>query len=253
MNPAKHVKLLRWLAVVALSFFSGSTTASADLDLSESGVAPGATREVAPALAEPIHVIATARKQLVARSAPRPDAPVIATFDKFAQRGIPQVFLLTAGDVNESQDWYEALLPLRPNGTVGFLAAEDVRLTFTPYRIVVDTRSFELTLWKGLDVVDRFTVGLGTGKTPTPIGLFYLTSLLKVPNPNTIYGTYAYGLSGYSEVLTEWEGGGVVGLHGTNDPSSVGRKATHGCLRMHNADIEKLIAILPLGTPIEIR
>ncbi len=247
----KHLKLLRWLAVVAL--LPSSATTASDLDFAEA--APRPVPQVKPALDGPVHVIATSvSKQVVARSSPQPDAPVMASFDKFAQPGVRQVFLLTPdASIDESQDWYKAMLPVRPNGTVGFLAAKDVRLTFTPYRIVVDTRSFELTLWKGLDVVDRFTVGLGTGKTPTPIGLFYLTSLLKVPKPNTIYGTYAYGLSAYSEVLTDWEGGGIVGLHGTNDPSSVGLRASHGCIRMHNADIEKLIGILPLGTPIEIR
>lgn len=168
------------------------------------------------------------------------------------------MFLLTArpGERPETQGpegaWYEALLPVRPNGTVGFLPAEDVALSTTPYRLVVDRAAFSLTLWKGAEVVEKIRIGLGTGATPTPVGRFYLASLVKPSKAGTVYGSFAYGLSGYSEVLTEWRGGGVVGLHGTNDPASVGKRASHGCIRMLNSDIDKLVPQLPLGTPIEI-
>lgn len=68
-----------------------------------------------------------------------------------------------------------------------------------------------------------------------------------------MYGPYAYGLSGFSNVLTEFNGGyGVIGIHGTNDPSSIGRDVNQGCIRMSNTGITTLAAILPLGTPVEI-
>jgi len=61
-------------------------------------------------------------------------------------------------------------------------------------------------------------------------------------------------LSGFSNQLTSFAGGdGVIGIHGTNDPSTIGQTVSHGCIRMHNADIEKLVPVLPLGTPVEIR
>jgi lipoprotein-anchoring transpeptidase ErfK/SrfK len=53
-------------------------------------------------------------------------------------------------------------------------------------------------------------------------------------------------------VLRNWELGGIIGLHGTNDPSSIGRNSSHGCIRMLNEDILRLRKILPLGTPIVI-
>ena len=83
-------------------------------------------------------------------------------------------------------------------------------------------------------------------------GTFYLASLLRPPTPDSVYGTYAYGLSGYSNVIRDWRWGGLIGLHGTNDPSSVGRYTSHGCIRMFNRDIGRLVRILPLGTPITI-
>jgi lipoprotein-anchoring transpeptidase ErfK/SrfK len=77
---------------------------------------------------------------------------------------------------------------------------------------------------------------------------------LKAPNPNTVYGTYAYGLSGFSNRLTSFAGGdAVIGVHGTNNPASIGHTVSSGCIRMLNSDIEKLVPVLPLGTPVEIR
>ena len=82
---------------------------------------------------------------------------------------------------------------------------------------------------------------MGKGQTPTPNGTYYITDLLQPPNPDSVYGTYAYGLSGFSEVLNSFGGGdGQVGIHGTNDPASIGKDVSHGCIRLNNADIEKL-------------
>jgi lipoprotein-anchoring transpeptidase ErfK/SrfK len=78
--------------------------------------------------------------------------------------------------------------------------------------------------------------------------------LLQPPDPNGVYGAFAYGLSGFSNVLTSFAGGeGVVGIHGTNDPSSIGKDVSAGCIRMSNEGIKKLAARLPLGVPVEIK
>jgi lipoprotein-anchoring transpeptidase ErfK/SrfK len=188
-----------------------------------------------------------------ARSAPSPDAAVVATFGMSNEQGAPQVFLLedrVSGA--DGTPWFHALLPVRPNGTRGYIPAADLRLAETPYRLVLDRRARTLTLWDRCDQVRTYPVGLGTKETPTPVGEFYLTSLLQPPSPDSVYGSYAYGLSGYSRVITDWTWGGLVGLHGTNDPSSVGELRSKGCIRMRNNHIEQLVEILPLGTPIEI-
>ncbi|MFN2389106.1 MAG: L,D-transpeptidase [Actinomycetota bacterium] len=194
--------------------------------------------------------------EVVARVAPESDADVIESFGPLNPEGAPQVFLIEdavdAGAPEAEPVWYEALLPVRPNGTTGFLPASALDIKPTPYRIEIDRAAFELTLFEDGVEIERYDVGIGKGKTPTPVGRFYLTSLLRPPDPGSVYGTYAYGLSGYSDTLLDWEGGGVIGLHGTNNPDSVGRPISHGCIRMRNRDIEELVPILPLGTPIEI-
>lgn len=184
---------------------------------------------------------------------PSESARVVAVFDTENVLGAPQVFLLE-DDVfdEEGRRWFRALLPVRPNGTTGYIRADRLELARTPWRLELTRSRFELRLYRNCELVRRFRVGIGTGNTPTPVGRFYLASLLKVPDPNTIYGPYAYGLSGFSETLRDWPFGGIVGLHGTNDPSSIGRRSSHGCIRMRNGDILQLVKILPLGTPIEI-
>ena len=73
------------------------------------------------------------------------------------------------------------------------------------------------------------------------------------PDGNGPYGTHAYGLSGFSETLDSFNGGdGVIGIHGTNDPGSLGTDVSHGCIRVANDVIDEMATFLPLGTPVEI-
>ena len=163
--------------------------------------------------------------------------------------GGPLVFLV---DQNEG-DWLKVLLPVRPNGSKGWIRADDVTLSEHRYRIVISLEQHRLTVFEGGEVIMRRPIGVGTRDTPTPGGTYYIKELLKPPTPNSVYGTYAYGLSGFSNVFRSFNGGeGVIGLHGTNDPSSIGSDVSAGCIRMHNKDIERLVKILPLGTPVTI-
>jgi L,D-transpeptidase catalytic domain len=191
---------------------------------------------------------------VVARVAPRAKGSVVARFGRRNIFRSPQVFLLQQEVVDaDGMHWFKALLPVRPNGTYGYIAAHDVTLSTTNYRLVLSRSTFRLRLFEGCELVKKYRVGIGTGETPTPVGRFYINTLLKPPDPGTIYGTYAYGLSAFSNVLTYWRDGGFIGLHGTNRPASIGRRSSHGCIRMLNRDIEELVEILPLGTPITIR
>jgi lipoprotein-anchoring transpeptidase ErfK/SrfK len=162
---------------------------------------------------------------------------------------VPQVFL-----VQEQQPgWIRVLLPVRPNGTSGWVREKDVRLTPNRFRIVIERGAHRITVYNGDDVMIQEPIAVGTDQTPTPTGKFYLRVLLKAPDPNTVYGPYAYGLSGHSDVLTEFNGGDAeLGIHGNNDASVLGQSVTHGCIRMSNASITRLAGLLPLGTPVEI-
>jgi lipoprotein-anchoring transpeptidase ErfK/SrfK len=151
-------------------------------------------------------------------------------------------------------DWYKVLLPLRPNGSTGWIKAAEVTVATHDYHIEVDLGAHHLTVWKGNDVFLEDTVAVGAPATPTAQGEFYTTGLFDTGSTQPVYGPYAYPLSGYSEVLFSFGGGeGQMGLHGTNDPSSLGHSVSNGCVRMSNAAITKLAQTLPVGVPVDIK
>ena len=162
---------------------------------------------------------------------------------------VPRVFLVE----RVRDDWLQVLLPVRPNGATGWIRAGDVDLAGNPYAIEVDVGDRVLTVSKRERVVDRIPVAVGQSGTPTPTGLFYTTILVRSDDPSGPYGPYAFGLSGYSEVLTEFAGGpGQIGIHGTNDPTALGDAVSFGCIRVDNATIRRLAGMLPLGTPVRV-
>jgi lipoprotein-anchoring transpeptidase ErfK/SrfK len=150
-------------------------------------------------------------------------------------------------------DWLKVYLPVRPNGTTGWIRGRDVKLRTNAYRIEIDLGRNLLRVLEGRKVVMRETVAAGTGGTPTPTGLFYTTILVQYPDPGGAYGPYAFGLSAFSEVLFSFGGGnGQVAIHGTNAPGALGQDVSHGCVRMRNPAIRRMAGFLPLGTPVRI-
>jgi lipoprotein-anchoring transpeptidase ErfK/SrfK len=254
-RPAKSVAALLSVAAVALGIGALARPLAARSRGSTADPSPATEPQVStPACAWPTLIGTVVIDQVTARQAPSPWAPPIASFGRVSPQGAPQVFDLGGSAEGSTGDlWVRALLPIRPNGTWGFVPETSLSLAEVPYRIVVDRERLTLTLWEGCTVLKVFPIGLGKESTPTPNGSFYITSLLRPPIPDSIYGPHAYGLSAFSDAITNWKGGGVIGIHGTNDPSSIGDRRSHGCIRMYNHDIEELVPFLPLGTPVEIR
>lgn len=176
------------------------------------------------------------------------DTPLMTLVNPLPSKA-PRVFLVQ----ERRPGRLRVLLPVRPNQSQGWIRESDVKLSQHDYRMVVSVGRHALTVYRGSSVVMQESVGLGTGSTPTPGGVYYTKELLRPPNPTGAYGPYAYGLSGYSPVLNEFLGGdGTLGIHGTNDPSGIGKNVSHGCIRVRNAAITRLAGMLPLGVPVEI-
>lgn len=244
-------RLLGALAAVTLTI-SGCSGSRPTLATPETRVTVASTVAPTTTLPDGVSRVATARVDdvnvyLVPDATTQPGH----TLANPNENGAPLVFL-----VKESQPgWVHVYLPVRPNGSNGWVKASDVTIQENPYRLIVSASDHRLTLEKNGAVQKTFKVGIGRGEYPTPGGVYYIKELLQPPNPDGDYGPYAYGLSGFSEVasLANFAGGeGVIGIHGTNDPSSVGENVSHGCIRMYNADITELSRILPLGTPVTI-
>lgn len=178
-----------------------------------------------------------------------PDGAVSHTLRNPQPSGAPLTFLVK----QVRGEWLQVHLPVRPNGSTGWVRERDVAITGVTYRVDVHLGAHRLEVFKRGKRVGRYPIGVGTQNTPTPGGTFYLKELLKPTNEGGIYGPYAYGLSGFSNVLTKFAGGeGVIGIHGTNDESTIGKDVSKGCIRLRNADITRLVALLPLGTPVRI-
>lgn len=155
--------------------------------------------------------------------------------------------------LGKQNDWVRVLLPLRPNGSVGWVRSSDVTLDKMAYRILIEVDTNTLTVEGPEGNIVTTKVALGTNNTPTPTGLFYVREIVPQANPNGGLGPVALGLSGLSEELRSFAGGyGRVAIHGTNAPGKIGADVSHGCVRMDNANITKLAKLLPLGTPVEI-
>jgi lipoprotein-anchoring transpeptidase ErfK/SrfK len=160
----------------------------------------------------------------------------------------PDVFMV----ISRHADRDEVQLPVRPNLALGWVNVSDVTLAVTNYRISVSLSGHRVQLFQGQNKLIDTPAGVGTGDTPTPPGTYYTVALIKPTNSG--YGPYAYALSGHSDKLQSFAGGdGRLGLHGTDDPSSIGKNVSHGCIRIPNDIITKMVQLgLPLGVPVTV-
>lgn len=193
---------------------------------------------------------------VVARRAPRPSARArmrvspVAPFYGGATR-----LLITRAVVRDGVRWVEVLLPLRPNGTRGWVPADFLTLSTTPMRIAVDLSERRLRLFRAGRGVMNVPIAVGAPSTPTPAGrLFAIAETVPTNQPGAFLGPYVLPLTGYSETLNEFAGGnGRVAIHGTSLPGLIGQAVSHGCMRMRNADVVRLAGAARPGTPVSIR
>jgi lipoprotein-anchoring transpeptidase ErfK/SrfK len=194
------------------------------------------------------------RASVLARSRPSAAAPVAAELETTTTDGTPNALavLRTATDAG-GRLWVEVRLPVLPNGTVGWVPRRFVGGYETVNtRLVVDRERLRAILYRNRRAMFAAPVGVGTSRWPTPPGEFIIRNeLTRYASP--FYGPIAFGTTARSAVLTEWPGGGFVGIHGTNAPQLLPGRVSHGCIRMRNHDILRLAALLPVGTPLTIR
>ena len=177
------------------------------------------------------------------------DGDVTHVLDNPTMSNGPLVFLTT----RSAQSWHQVLLPVRPNGSTGWVRDQDVTLSGHNYRMQVDLADFRCRVFDRGETVFDSIAGVAAANSPTPGGIYYITELISPIIPNSVYGPFAYGLSGFSEVFETFNGGpGQLGVHGTNDPSSLGSGVSSGCVRLHNDEITELAQFLPLGVPVTI-
>jgi lipoprotein-anchoring transpeptidase ErfK/SrfK len=149
--------------------------------------------------------------------------------------------------------WYRISVPGRPNGRTGWVRAGALELHPVEKRLVIYRGARRFEFWDGARLVRSGKVAVGAPGAETPLGLFYVTDKFDPAiDPDwAVLGEFAFETSAYSK-LTDWPGGGIVGVHGTPWPQLLGQAVSHGCVRLANSDVEFLRNRVPLGTPVKI-
>ena len=203
---------------------------------------------------------------LLVRKAPNGSSSVIARLSEFRPQDYRPRAILAIGSkiaapakrkpgsakvaTSTTPAWYKIAVPGRPNGRTGWVKAKEVSIRPMPWQVVVFRGSRMLQLWKGKQLVYTNKVAVGAPGMETPLGLYYVTVRFK-PIREPFLGAFAFETSAYSK-LSDWPGGGVVGLHGWNDPSVLGKAISHGCIRVSNTTAAFLRDRIPVGTPIRV-
>jgi len=211
------------------------------------GVASAADTTVPASYPAAGELVAT---QVGARANPDPAASVVRRLHQFRSDYRPQIVLATGQTTGvDGKTWFHVSLPMRPNGTMGWIPAASVALQAMHMRIVVHRGLRRIEVLRGTRRVLSAKVAVGAPGRETPLGEFYVTARFHPDDP--FLGVFALETSAYSR-LTEWPGGGVVGIHGTSKPWLLGQAVSHGCVRVSNATALALERLVPLGSPISI-
>jgi hypothetical protein len=199
------------------------------------------TRWAYPSSQAPVHASPSPRSRTIGRLR-------LLTDDEQAELYVA----LASARLPSGAMWIEIELPARPNGQKGWVPRRALESFHTVHGyLLVDRMSLRATLFRDGRPIFTAPIGVGKASTITPPGHFYvMEKLITLNDPE--YGPYALGTSAYAPTLSEWPGGGVVGIHGTDEPQLIPGRPSHGCVRMRNADITRLWRIIAVGTPIEI-
>ena len=191
--------------------------------------------------------------RVVVRAAPDPHARIVRRLSQFRSDFRPRIVLAVGARRSSDGDtWYRLSLPGRPNGRRGWVRAEDVDVHPVANRITIfrNARRLEVRRMSDRRLLLRTRVAVGKPGAETPTGRDFYVQWRFVPS-DPFYGVFALETSAYAPV-SDWPGGGVVGIHGTNAPELIGQAISHGCVRLPNSQAAKLRRLAPLGTPIDV-
>ncbi len=159
--------------------------------------------------------------------------------------------------IDVSPGWVQVRLAQRPNQASAWVPMADVALSSTPYRVVINLATDHLQVFQSGDQILDLPAGVGTPDDPTVVGHYFMT--MRVPPPNSGYGPFVLVTSAHSDTITDWDGSGdaIIAIHGPiaseadAEIGTTGAKISHGCVRLHDADLARL-SMIPAGTPIDI-
>jgi lipoprotein-anchoring transpeptidase ErfK/SrfK len=144
-------------------------------------------------------------------------------------------------------------VPYDPRRALGWIPLRGLRTERTRVSVRVDLSRHLLVVVRGGEVVLRARAATGAPSSPTPPGRYFVTDRVAFPRGH-VYGTFAFGLSGVQPMLPAgWSGGDQLAIHGTDEPWTIGRSVSAGCLRVSEPVLRRLRPLLRLGTPVIVR
>jgi lipoprotein-anchoring transpeptidase ErfK/SrfK len=243
------------LALVVTMLLAGSPTKSAppghqlaSKDAPESARRSTRVVKVAHKVGDPSSLVATLTE--TAPDFATPGGPQTGTVPA-TWYGAPSALPVLAQD----NGYLEVRLAQRPNGSTAWIASSAATLSSTPFRIVVDLATEHLMLYKAGHLLMSAPAGIGTAQDPTPTGNFFVV-LFAAP-PSTAWGPFIMVTSGHSNAISDYEesGDAIVAIHGPlGEDAAIGTTGagvSHGCVRLHNADLTQLRTV-PVGSPVQI-
>lgn len=179
-----------------------------------------------------------------------PGGPVVGTVPS-TWYGRPSILPVIA----QRDGYLDVRLAQRPNESTAWMPTSDATLESTPFYVVVHLSTMRLDLYDHGRLVLDAPAGIGTAQYPTPQGRFFVAFFASPPSPG--YGPFVIVTSGHSDVISDWEqsGDAIMAIHGPlgadAEIGTTGARVSHGCVRLHVSDLERLSDVPP-GTPVDV-
>jgi lipoprotein-anchoring transpeptidase ErfK/SrfK len=155
--------------------------------------------------------------------------------------------------VSADNRWGKVEVPYAWPHREGWIHIDGLARAATGYRVDVDLSRHRLEVSRLGHRLLTAPAATGASTTPTPPGQYFVTDRISF-SAGSSYGAFAFGLSGIQPHLPlGWSGGNQLAIHGTNDPASIGRPVSAGCVRVGATVLQRLEPLLRLGTPVVIR
>lgn len=243
----KHVRRQAGIGALALLMTSALLPAAASA---------GARSSRADELPNERTVSSWAHAQRLAsvRRLPSGRSRVVARLHHRTEDGFGEVYPVLRHSTDPAgRGWLAIRVPMRPRARTGWVRDTAMGPLYSVRtRFVIDRVTLRAALYRSGRRIWRSAIGVGKPGTATPAGDFWIREKFRVPNPGGTYGPRAFGTSGYSR-LSDWPGGGVIGIHGTDQPELIPGRPSYGCIRIPNHAIKRLYRLMPIGTPVDVR
>jgi lipoprotein-anchoring transpeptidase ErfK/SrfK len=154
-------------------------------------------------------------------------------------------------DVSPDGRWGRVEIPYVWPRRHGWITLRDLPRRTTNIEVHVDLSEHRITVTRAGKNVFGMPAATGTAVSPTPPGEYFVTDRIAFSGGSL--GTFAFGISGIQPRLPAgWSGGDQLAIHGTNDPSSIGRSVSAGCIRVSESTLDRLMPLLRYGTPVVV-